>query len=138
MRLCLSENDRESSKNHRNPGFQCTMHHGKDQALSQCIMGWLKLKNETPLDPSNDPLRTSLVLVSLVPKSARARLGTRQEGYIAVHSNTRLNIALYSPPQLYIALHSYTQPSTAMHSPTQPYMALHSHTSPSTAIHDPI
>ena len=37
------------------------MHHGQAQA-----------------DPSHDPLRALLVLVSLVPKSARARLGTRQ------------------------------------------------------------
>ena len=68
----------QKTTNRRNP---CAMHHGKDQALSQCIMGRLKPKNETarsPLDPFHDPLRTSFVLVSLVPKSDRARLGTRQ------------------------------------------------------------
>ena len=35
----------QKTTNRRNPG---TMHHGKDQALSQCIMGRLKPKTETP------------------------------------------------------------------------------------------
>ena len=46
----------QKTTNRRNQG---AVHHEKD-------------------DPSHDPLRTSLVLVSLVAKSARARLGTRQ------------------------------------------------------------
>ena len=68
-RLCLSENDKSPQSRH-NASWEgsslIVVHHGQAQA------------ENSPLDPSHDPLRTSLVLVSLVPKSARARLGTRQ------------------------------------------------------------
>ena len=68
------------------PRPQASLFVGKRQIApiqAQCTMGRIKPCRSaswagSSRKPSHDPLQASLVLVSLVPKSARARLGTRQ------------------------------------------------------------